>query len=176
MQTYDGATVMSGHIAGVQALVRQEYPFAFFFHCAAHRLNLVLCQSASSVSSFEVFFENVSAFSTFTSVSSKRKELFRSHDIEIPRPSETRWYYRSRTICVISGKYEALADVLKGIVQNSQRWDDATLTQASGLLQYLNSFLFCFLVTFFNKILGQSSILYDVLQTEQQISAMVWER
>ena len=164
MQTYDGATVMSGHIAGVQALVRQEYPFAFFFHCAAHRLNLVLCQSASSISSVKVFFANVGAFSTFTSVSSKRKELYRSHDIEIPRPSETRWYYRSRTICVISGKYEALVDVLEGIVQNSQRWDDATLTQASGLLQYLNSFLLCFLVTLFNKILGQSSILYDVLQ------------
>ena len=164
MQTYDGATVMSGHIAGVQALVREEYPFAFFFHCAAHRLNLVLCQSASSISSVKVFFANVSAFSTFTSLSSKRKELFRSHNIEIPRPGETRWYYRSRTVRVIADKYEVLIDVLEGIVNNSQHWDDATLTQASGLLQYLNSFLFCFLVFVFGKILGQSSVLYDVLQ------------
>ena len=75
MQTYDGATVMSGHIAGVQALVREEYPFAFFFCCAAHRLNLVLCQSASSISSVKVFFANVSAFSTFTSLSSKGKKF-----------------------------------------------------------------------------------------------------
>ena len=49
MQTYDGASVMSGHINGVQAIVRQEYPFAHFVHCAAHRLNLALCQSASSI-------------------------------------------------------------------------------------------------------------------------------
>ena len=65
MQTYDGASVMSGHINGVQALVRQEYPFAHFVHCAAHRLNLVLCQSASSISSVKIFFINVGAFSTF---------------------------------------------------------------------------------------------------------------
>ena len=42
MQTYDGASVMSGHISGVQNLVREDYPFAYFFHCAAHNLNLVL--------------------------------------------------------------------------------------------------------------------------------------
>ena len=56
MQTYDGASVMSGHINGVQAIVRQEYPFAHFVHCAAHRLNLVLCQSASSISSVKIIF------------------------------------------------------------------------------------------------------------------------
>ena len=49
MQTYDGASVMSGHLNGVQALIRQEYPFAYFVHCAAHRLNLVLCQAVSSM-------------------------------------------------------------------------------------------------------------------------------
>ena len=49
MQTYDGASVMSGHISGVQTLVRADCPFAYFFHCAAHHLNLVLCQSASSI-------------------------------------------------------------------------------------------------------------------------------
>ena len=135
MQTYDGDSVMSGHIAGVQALVREEYPFAFFFHCAAHRLNLVLCQSTSAISCVKVFFANVSAFSTFTSLSSKRKELFRSHSIEIPRPGETRWYHRSRTIEVFFNKYGTLLDVLEEIVENPQTWDDATLSQASGLLQ-----------------------------------------
>ena len=55
MQTYDGAFVMSGHINGVQAIVRQEYHFV---HCAAHRLNLVLCQSASSIFSVKRFFIN----------------------------------------------------------------------------------------------------------------------
>ena len=46
----------------------------------------------------------------------------------------------------------------------AQSWDDGSLTQASGLLQYLNNFLFCFIVFVFNKIFEQSSILFTVLQ------------
>ena len=30
MQTYDGAAVMSGHLNGLQTLIRQDYPYAFF--------------------------------------------------------------------------------------------------------------------------------------------------
>ena len=59
MQTYDGASVMPGHIGGVQTLMRQQYPFAYFVHFAAHRLNLVLSQAASSISHVKVFFANV---------------------------------------------------------------------------------------------------------------------
>ena len=66
MQTYDGASVMSGHIGGVQTLMRQQYPFAYFVHCAAHRLNLVLSQAVSSISPVKVFFANVGYFSTFS--------------------------------------------------------------------------------------------------------------
>ena len=55
MQTYDGASNISGQIGGLQTFIRQEYPFAFFFHCAAHRLNLVLCQSASTLPSVKVY-------------------------------------------------------------------------------------------------------------------------
>ena len=94
MQTYDGATVMSGHVGGVQTILQQDYPYAYFFHCAAHRLNLVLSQSASSISVVKVFFATVSAFSTFTGLSSKRKEHLSSKGIDIPHPSETRWHYR----------------------------------------------------------------------------------
>ena len=84
MQTYDGASVMPGHISWVQRLLREDYPFAYFFHCAAHRLSLVLCQSASSIPAMKVIFTNDSSFSSFTSMSSKRKELFRKHGVEIP--------------------------------------------------------------------------------------------
>ncbi len=53
MQTYNGAAVMSG---GVQTLMRQQYPFAYFVHCAANRLNVVLSQAVSSISHCKVFF------------------------------------------------------------------------------------------------------------------------
>jgi hypothetical protein len=40
---------MSGHIGGVQALMRQQYHFAYFVHCAAHRSNLVLSHFLSRI-------------------------------------------------------------------------------------------------------------------------------
>ena len=79
MQTYDGASVMSGNIFGVQALVSEDYPFAYFFHYAAHRLNLVLCQSASSILLVRVFFANVAAFSSLSNSSPRRKALLHSN-------------------------------------------------------------------------------------------------
>ena len=167
MQTYDGASVMSGHINGVQAIVRQEYPFAHFVHCAAHRLNLVLCQSASSISPVKIFFINVGAFSTVTSNAPRRKAFLTSHNIEFPSPGDTRWFYRARVINVIYKNYEKLLEIFDNVTEQPVNWDDESLRKFSGLLNDLNSFLFCFLVCIFYKILEQSSILYSILQSRE---------
>ena len=50
------ASVMSDHINGVQTLVHQQYPFAHFVHCAAHSLDLGLCQSALSIAPVEILY------------------------------------------------------------------------------------------------------------------------
>ena len=109
MQTYDGASVMSGHIGGVQIVMRQQYPFAYFVHCAARRLDLVLSQAVSSISPVNIFFANVGYFSSFSTSSPHRM----ANNIEIPTPGETRWYYRARTINVIFKNYRHLHGVLK---------------------------------------------------------------
>ena len=41
----DGASVMSGEWAGVQALLKQMHPWLIYVHCVAHRLNLVVVTS-----------------------------------------------------------------------------------------------------------------------------------
>ena len=38
----DGASVMSGHISGVQARLKISYPWLVYIHCNAHRLNLII--------------------------------------------------------------------------------------------------------------------------------------
>ena len=150
MQTYDGASVMSGHIGGVQILMRQQYPFAYFVHFAARRLNLVLSQAASSISHYvEVFFANVGYFSTFSSSSSHRKAFFMANKIEIPSPGETRWYYRARTIDVIFRHYQQLHDILEKVNDDPSGWDDDSISLISGLLGHLDRFSFVFLLCFF---------------------------
>jgi len=41
-QTYDGASVMSGNINGVQVKIKLHYPNANYVYCYAHQLNLVI--------------------------------------------------------------------------------------------------------------------------------------
>jgi len=41
-QGYDGASNMSGHIKGVQTIIRNKYPKALYVHCVAHTLNLAV--------------------------------------------------------------------------------------------------------------------------------------
>lgn len=41
-QGYDGASVMSGHINGVQTRIRRVNPKAVYIHCRAHVLNLCI--------------------------------------------------------------------------------------------------------------------------------------
>lgn len=48
-QSYDGANVMSGSVSGVQQKIREHYPEALYIHCLAHKLNLVVCNTCSSI-------------------------------------------------------------------------------------------------------------------------------
>lgn len=39
---FDICSTMSGKENGVQATIKKQYPIACFFHCASHKLNLVM--------------------------------------------------------------------------------------------------------------------------------------
>ncbi|XP_060873361.1 52 kDa repressor of the inhibitor of the protein kinase-like [Metopolophium dirhodum] len=41
-QGYDGCATMAGKVGGVAKLIRDRYNKALYFHCASHRLNLVI--------------------------------------------------------------------------------------------------------------------------------------
>lgn len=40
---------MSGSVSGVQQKIREHYPEAVYIHCLAHKLNLVVCNTCSSI-------------------------------------------------------------------------------------------------------------------------------
>ena len=68
---------------------------------------------------------------------------------------------------VIYKNYEKLLEIFDNVTEQPAGWDDESLGKFSGLLNYLDSFLFCFLVCVFYKILEQSSILYSILQSRE---------
>lgn len=48
-QSYDGASVMSGHLHGVQSRIKEHYPSAIYTHCMAHCLNLVVEDTCKTI-------------------------------------------------------------------------------------------------------------------------------
>lgn len=58
-QTEDGTAVMSGQHNRLQKLVKDKYQDAIFVYCYAHKINLVLEQSAEHIIECNDFFSNV---------------------------------------------------------------------------------------------------------------------
>src|SRR6185312_7660673 len=58
-QGYDGASNMRGEFNGVQKLIRDENTYAFYIHCFAHQLQLVVVSVSRCCSSMEDFFDYV---------------------------------------------------------------------------------------------------------------------
>ena len=85
-------------------------------------------------------------FFTFSKPSSDRKAHFNAHEVDIPSPGETRWYYKSRAVKAIIEGFNEIKIALSEITNNPQDWSDETVAKADGLLQSLGSFRFCFLL------------------------------
>jgi len=74
-QGYDGASVMSGHINGVQARVRRVNPKAIYIHCRAHVLNVCIVH-ASKLPIVRNIMDTMQAVSLAFKFSAKRLLVF----------------------------------------------------------------------------------------------------
>jgi hypothetical protein len=74
-QGYDGASNMRGEFNGLQKLIHDENPYAFYVHCFAHQLQLVVVAISECCSGIKDFFDYVNLIVTNTSASCKRKDL-----------------------------------------------------------------------------------------------------
>ncbi|XP_058727141.1 uncharacterized protein LOC131598572 [Vicia villosa] len=133
-QGYDGASNMRGEFNGLQRKILDENPYAFYVHCYAHRLQLVVVSIASSCSSIHDFFEYISLIVTTTSASCKRKDALKeaqhqdilnkleSGDISqgkglhqsssLARPGDTRWGSHYTTLIRLYQMWSSVLEVL----------------------------------------------------------------
>ena len=68
-QGYDGASNMKGGIKGLKTLIMQESPSAYYVHCFAHQLQLVLVAVAKGNTDCKGFFDQVSMLLNIVGVS-----------------------------------------------------------------------------------------------------------
>lgn len=81
-QGYDGASNMSGKFNGLKSLILKENPSAYFIHCFAHQLQLVVVAVAKYSPAVSDFFDHLSRIVNLVGASCKRKDMLRQilHD------------------------------------------------------------------------------------------------
>ncbi len=141
-QGYDGASVMSGRHSGVAARIKAKTNHAFYVHCNAHCLNLVLVDSTKSVPESETFFSLLQKLYVYMSGSyvhqkwlSVQKEMYQGAPRDLQRLSDTRWACRYQACKNIKDRLPAVLRVLHDIdVENRGEH----LVEAQGLLAQLD--------------------------------------
>jgi hypothetical protein len=74
-QGYDGASNMRGEFNGLQKLIRDENPNAFYVHCFAHQLQLTVVALSRCCKGLEDFFDDVKEIANLSSSSCRRKDI-----------------------------------------------------------------------------------------------------
>ncbi|XP_036973754.1 zinc finger MYM-type protein 1 [Acanthopagrus latus] len=166
-QTYDGAAVMASELNGVQAKVKEKVPEATFLHCYAHKLNLVLSQSAKSIPECKVFFKSAEGLSAFFTKSTKRTHLLDEIvKCRIPRASSVRWNSNSRLVQTILQHLPDLHQLFRTMMDNSDEWDGETIAMASGFDLWLSKASTYFLLMVYDGIFNVTDALFRVLQNK----------
>jgi len=187
-QGYDGASNMKGHIKGLKTLIMQESPSAYYIHCFAHQLQLVLVAVAKGNNDCVWFFDQVSLLLNIVGVSCKRHGMIRNSRLEsvmkaieceeletgsglnqergLPRPGDTRWGSHYRTIVNIISMYPTIRDVLITLGEDpTQKGDWPKIHAIVGVFE---SFDFVFAAHLMLIILGYTNELSECLQRREQ--------
>ena len=160
-QCYDGASVMSGVNAGVQALVRQECPYALYIHCYAHRLNLVLCDACKVVVIAEDVLCQLQELYVFMSGSVPNAIFSSSSNVTIKKLSETRWSSRYESVKAVKLTY---CDIIKTLEDCGNHADSTRSSKAKGLLAQVKSFEFIVGLCILEKVFQRVNIASKALQ------------
>jgi hypothetical protein len=133
---------MRGEFNGLQKLIHDENPSAFYIHCFAHQLQLVVIAISKCCSSLEGFFNYVTLIVSSTSASCKRKDLLlhkhrlnllsklesgeillgrgKQQATSLVRPREIRWGSHYKTLLRIESMWDSVIEVLE-IVHQDER-------------------------------------------------------
>lgn len=164
---FDGCSTMAGHESGVQARIRKKYPSAVYFHCASHRLNLVV-NDLNSVQEIRNTVGTIKEVIRFFRESVLRRKTIPN----ITLFCETRWSHKYTSIRVFKENFLRIKDSLSHLANNSENNQD-TRSRANLLDSATSSatFIIClhiisryssYLEPIVNKLQGTDIDLYSV--------------
>lgn len=144
-QGYDGASNMRGIWNGLQSLFLKDFPYAYYVHCFAHRLQLALVTASREIKPINKFFEKLTFVVNVVCSSPNRhdklqeaqlKEIENLLEIDeiitskdenqngtLKRIGTTRWGWHFDSICSLMNMYEATCHVLKTLSKEGENYN-----------------------------------------------------
>ena len=163
-QGYDGASNMRGEFNGLQSLIMRESRTAYYVHCFAHQLQLVIVAVMRKHKGVSNFLSMISILLNVVGGSAKRRDMIRDINHEqvtkalgcgqletgtglnqeqcLQRPGDTRWSSHYKTFKSLVNMFPTIVKVLKVVEKDDRDWKNRD--QASNLLVYFKSFDFAF--------------------------------
>lgn len=122
-QGYDGCSTMAGNIGGVQKIFKDKYKKALYFHCASHKLNLVV-NDLNNVPEIRNTNSTIKDIINFFRESSLRRKYVPN----IPALCETRWSQKYKSISIFNEHFE---DILNGLWAISKEGTNAATRKSA---------------------------------------------
>ncbi|XP_070400266.1 zinc finger MYM-type protein 1-like [Nothobranchius furzeri] len=163
-QVYDGASLMSGKLGGVQALLQDELGREIpYVHCFNHQLHLVIVLVMSAERAIEDLVSVCNALYKFTR---KPTVAARYKGNTLKRLLEQRWAGHLATVEVILKSFQEILEVLDH-VENTPSFPADTRMEAAGLRSAVSKPSFCFHALVVQKILAILEPPNRMLQSEE---------
>ena len=185
-QGYDGANNMKSEFSGLRSLISRENIFAYYVHCFAHQLQLVVVAVAKKhfdVGGFFTWFlpcwmwlellarEKIK-FEKFSGTKCRRELLVvtlaleKDWELSLQKPGNTRWNSHHKTLLRMVELFPSIIEVLEYI--QDEGVDDSKRRQAFGLLKYFHTFDCVFYMQLMLVILRLTKNLSMALQRKDQ--------
>jgi hypothetical protein len=155
-QGYDGASNMRGEFNGLQSLIMRESRSAYYVHCFAHQLQLVIVAVVRKHKGISNFLTMIHNLLNVVGGSAKRRDMIRDINHEkvtkalgcgqletgrglnqeqcLQRPGDTRWSSHYKTFKSLVDLLSTVVEVLQFVEKDDKDWKNRD--QASNLLIY----------------------------------------
>jgi hypothetical protein len=155
-QGYDGASNMRGEYNGLQSLIMRESTSAYYVHCFAHQLQLVVVAVVRKHKGVSNFFSMISTLLNVVGGSAKRRDMIRdihsehvskalgcgllqsgkglNQEQSLQGPGDTRWSSHYKTLKSLVDMFPTIVEVLEFVEEDDR--DRANRDQVAGLLVY----------------------------------------
>ncbi|XP_076950869.1 uncharacterized protein LOC143623983 [Bidens hawaiensis] len=181
---------MRGEWNGLQALVRNDCPYAYYVHCVAHRLETALACSSREVILVHQFFNKMVSIVNVVCASSKRHvelQIAKAYEVRrllelgeiksgsgknqvgtLRRAADTRWGSHYNSVRSFLNVFSVTRVIFEGIIDDLSHTTFAKRGYANTAYDYMQSFEFVFILHLMKEVLGRTNTLSQALQKKTQ--------